>query len=99
MDDHKTAATLFEQLYAIEEMGPGRKPTALDKARGTLKEWAEHRDACVHQEARGALKCFETWFSARKWNRSKDRGRFARLAVVEAINKLCNAIESLEQRR
>jgi hypothetical protein len=98
MDHHRTAAALFENLYAIEELGPGQKPIALDKARGTLKEWAEHGDACIQREARSALRCFETWFSARKWNRGRDRGTFARLAVVDAISKLCNAVESLPHR-
>lgn len=99
MDDHKTAAALFEKLYAIEESGPGQKPIALDRARDTLEGWMQHGDPDIRKKAGRALTYFETWFSARKWNRSKDDGRFARSTLVGAINELCDAIESMAQRR
>ena len=99
MDDRETATTLFEKLYAIKELGPGQKPMALDKARGTLQVWAQHSDSSVQQQAQGALHSFETWFSARKWNRSNDRGCSAESTLVDAISKLCDAIDALAQRR
>jgi hypothetical protein len=95
MDNHETSTALFGKLYAIKELGPGHKPVHLDKARVALREWVEHGDACIREQARGALKCFETWFSVRKWNRDKDRGSSAECTLVDAISKLCDAIDSL----
>lgn len=95
MSHHETAATLFEKLYGIKELGPGRKPIALDRARGTLEPWTAHGDPHIRETAGEALTHFEGWFSARKWNRSKDAGHSAQYALVESIDKLCNAVESL----
>lgn len=99
MDNHETSTTLFGKLYAIKELGPGQKPIHLDKARVALKEWVEHGDSHIREQARGALKGFETWFSVRKWNRDKDRGSSAECTLVDAISKLCDAIDTLGQRQ
>ena len=94
MDNYETATTLFETLYSIGESGPGDKPMALDRARRTLEGWMKHGDPDVRKNAGEALTCFETWFSVRKWNHRKDDGRFVRCALVDAISKLCDAIDS-----
>lgn len=99
MDDHEISAVVFKQLYAIKELGPGRNPTALDQARGTLAAWSEHADPHVRQTAGEALLCFETWFSARKWNRGNDAGQFTQCTLVKALENLCNAIESMAHRQ
>lgn len=95
MTPQETAAALFERLYGIKELGPGLRPPALDRARGTLEPWMAHGEPHIRETAGEALRHFESWFSARKRNRSKDAGRAAQCALVESIDRLCNAVESL----